>query len=93
MRLRELPPGRKRLLIRLALISAGLDVLLGICEIPFLGLLPVAITLEELAEAILSTLIARHRLKLDFWDRLLGFLPVPGVTAITVRVIRELFRS
>ncbi|NDG85213.1 MAG: hypothetical protein EBX52_09295 [Proteobacteria bacterium] len=87
----ELTPERKKQLIRLALISAGLDLLLSIGEIPFMGLLPVTVTSEELAEAILSTLIAQHRLDLDFWDRLFGFLPIPGVTAITVRVFRELF--
>jgi|GEM_PF-2168120 len=89
----ELTPERKKLLIRLALFSIGLDLFMKVWEIPFIGFLPVAMTSEEVAEAILSTLIARHKIELDFWDRLLGFLPVPGVTAITVRVFRELFLS
>jgi hypothetical protein len=88
---KPLTPERRRTLIKLAAISIGIDLILSLGELPFIGVLPIAMSSEEIAEAIISTLIARHGLDLDFFDRLLGFLPIPGVTAVTVRVIRELF--
>jgi len=81
---------RRAQLIRLALLSFVIDVGLSLVEIPFFAALPFAMTIEELAEMLISTLIARHELRLDFWDRLIGLIPIPGITAVTVRVIREI---
>ena len=74
-----------------ALVSIGLDSVLSLFEIPFFGALPLAITAEEILELLISTLIAGNRIKLDWLDRFLGFLPIPGITAITVRLVRDHF--
>ncbi len=80
---------RKTLLIKLAAISIVLDILTSAIEIPFIFALFGALTIEEFTEMVVSTLVARHDLKLDWIDRTLGFLPIPGVTAVTVAIFRE----
>ncbi len=82
-------PSSKKRLLWLALISILLDSGLSLLEIPFFGALPVALTIEEIIELVISSLLAGNRLKLTWLDRVLGFLPVPGVTAITAHLIRN----
>jgi hypothetical protein len=84
---------KKHVFLILALVSIGIDSGLSLLEIPFFGALPLAITVEEILELVISTLIAGNRIKLDWLDRLLGFLPIPGVTAITVRLLRNYFKK
>jgi len=81
-------PVRKSIITAL-LLSVFLDCLLTLGEIPFLTGLPLAITVEEIIELVVSTWIARSHFKLDWIDRLLGFIPIPGITAVSVRAIRE----
>jgi hypothetical protein len=85
-------PKKTKFLV-LALLSVGIDSILSLLEIPFFGALPLALTAEEILELVISTVIAGNRMKLDWIDRLLGFLPIPGVTAITVRLIRNHFKK
>ena len=86
------PPEKKRL-IWIALISILMDSGLSFFEVPFFGALPLAVTIEEILELLISTFLARDRIKLDWLDRVLGFLPIPGITAITVRLIRDFFKK
>ncbi|MBU6153923.1 MAG: hypothetical protein KGP28_06435 [Bdellovibrionales bacterium] len=86
-------PLSKRHLLLLALASILLDSGLSLLEIPFGGALPFAITVEEILELVISSLLAGNRLKLTWLDRTLGFLPIPGVTAITVHLIRNWFQN
>ena len=83
---------KKRLLL-LALLSIALDVGTSLAELPFLGFLPVSIGSEELTELLISTLLAGDRLKLTWSDRMIGLLPIPGITAISVRVLKELIQK
>ena len=85
-------PKKTKFLV-LALLSIGIDSILSLLEIPFFGALPLALTAEEILELVISTVIAGNRMKLDWIDRLLGFLPVPGITAITVRLMRDYFKK
>ncbi len=88
---------RKHKFIVLALISIALDLLTSFIEIPFLGWLPFSLTAEEGMELIISTVISRDQLKLTWFDRVLGLIPLPGITAITVHLARQslnkVFRS
>jgi hypothetical protein len=86
------PPEKKRL-IWIALISILMDSGLSLFEVPFFGALPLAVTIEEILELLISTFLARDRIKLTWLDRLLGFLPIPGVTAITVHLVRNRFMN
>jgi hypothetical protein len=90
--MKDQPPKKTKFLL-LALLSIGIDWILSLLEIPFFGALPLALTAEEVLELLISTVIAGNRMKLDWIDRLLGFLPVPGITAITVRLIRNYFKK
>ena len=74
----------------LALVSIALDLLTSFIEIPFLGWLPLSLMAEEGMELILSSLISRGRLKLDWRDRALGLIPLPGITAVTVHLARRI---
>lgn len=85
----ELSRARRNTLIRLAAISIVLDILSSAIEIPFIFALFGAVTIEEVTETLISTLVARNELRLDWKDRFIGFLPIPGVTAVTVAVFRE----
>ena len=82
--------GRKRSLLLLAGVSIAVDLFMKAGEFSIFPALPFALGPEELVELLISTLISGDRLKLDWLDRTLGLLPIPGVTAVTVRVIREI---
>jgi hypothetical protein len=81
---------RRRKLIQLALLSFGIDIFTTLIELPFLVFILELAPVKELIEQLISTLIAGTTIKLTFTDRLIGLLPIPGVTAVTVRVFREL---
>lgn len=85
----DLPVARKNALLKLAAISIVLDIIASAIEIPFIFALFGTVAIEEFTETLISTLIARNELRLDWKDRLIGFLPIPGVTAVTVAVFRE----
>jgi hypothetical protein len=82
---------RRKKLIRLAVVAILIDLVTTLFELPFMAFTLGTITLEEILEQIVSTLIARNDLKLTLIDRLVGMLPVPGITPVTVCIAREFF--
>ncbi len=83
-------PTRRKKLIRLAILSAVIDLVATFAEIPFLEFMVGTIAVKEIIEQLISTLIARHEINLTAFDRLVGLIPFPGVTPVTVRVARAL---
>jgi hypothetical protein len=82
-------PQRRKKLIQLAVVAVVIDLATTLFELPFLAFTVGTITLEEIVEQILSTVIARNEITLTLSDRLIGMLPIPGITPVTVRVVRE----
>jgi hypothetical protein len=88
-----LNPQRRTKLIKLALVAIVIDVVTSLFEIPFLAFTVGTITLEEIVEQIISSLIARNEINLTVIDRVIGMLPIPGITPVTVAVVRELIKK
>ena len=85
---------RRRELWMLLGLSGGLDIALFFAELPLgAGLLGIPLLVDEVVEFGISLLIGRNRLTTKWYDKVIGLLPIPGVTAITVRAGLELIRS
>ena len=86
--------GRRAELLGLMALSGVLDILLFAAELPVeVMLFGTPLILDELLELGISVLLGRNRLNLKWYDKLVGFLPIPGVTAITVRAGITLLKS
>lgn len=84
----------RRRLILLALISSGIDFALLSVEVP---LLPVSsgasLVVGEVVEWLISSLIAKNKMDLKRRYKLAGFIPIPGVTALTLQAVIEYRQS
>lgn len=87
--------GQRRLeLVGLFGLSAGLDAAMFMAELPLdASLFGLPLVVDEVVEFGISMLIGRNRLKTKWYDKAIGLLPIPGITAITVRAGFELIRS
>lgn len=87
---------RRRDLWIILILSFGVDWIATSLALLLSPIFPVAtIVIEEFIENVISNLIAKYGLKQDLstWDNILGFIPFPGVTALTVRCVKELYRT
>ena len=80
----------KSQLIKLGLLSFALDIACTFFEIPLLEFTLGTIAVKEILEYWISSKIVVNKIKLTWFDRLLGMLPIPGVTAVTVFALRTL---
>ena len=90
------PRTKRRDLWIVLILSMGIDWIASAIALLLSPIFPVAtIVIEEIIENIMSNLIAKYGLKQDLstWDNILGFIPIPGVTAITIRCVKELVNS
>ncbi len=82
---------RRRRLLGVMALSSGLDIALSVAgasiAIPTFG---GSVLLEEVVEYLISVLLAGSYLSLKKRYKLIGFLPVPGVTALSVQCLFEL---
>ncbi|MCB0516413.1 MAG: hypothetical protein R2798_04005 [Chitinophagales bacterium] len=86
---------RTSLIIILA-VAAGIDVMLSGLELPWVvATLGGSIVIEEIVEYFISKFIAKNNAQIELtrMDKLLGWLPVPGVTAVSVACARALLRK
>ena len=86
-------PERRKTLLKLALVAVVIDLATSFLELPFMAFTIGTITVEELVEQVISTWIARNQLQLTVVDRIIGMIPIPGVTPVTVRVLREFLKK
>ncbi len=88
-------PTKRALLLMIAL-SVALDYMMMSVELPLVVItLGGSVVVEEIIELLLSNQLAKHGLqdKLSLTDKAIGFIPIPGVTAIAVRCIKELIKG
>lgn len=84
---------KKKALYRLMAISSGIDLAMAIPEaVSAIGSLGGSIIIEEIIEYFISESINKYNIDTDIRtaDRVAGFIPVPGVTALTIRCFKEL---
>lgn len=78
----------KRELWKIMVISGGIDILSTSGVIATMGL---GVVVEELIENAISQMIAKYgKIELSKSDNLIGALPIPGVTAVTVHCAKRL---
>ncbi len=86
--------GFRRRLVYLALISSGIDTALFGLEIPFIGAsFGSSLVVDEIVEYFISSLLARNKMKLKKRYKIVGFIPVPGLTSLTLQCIMEYIKS
>ncbi len=84
---------KKRALLKVMAVSSGIDVALSIPEgLTLFQTLGGSVIVEEIVEYFISTTIAKYQLDTDvrMTDRVFGFIPFPGVTALSIRCYKEL---
>ena len=78
----------KQSLTKILLLSAGIDIVSTAGVFATLGL---GVVIEEIIENFVSRAIAEYgKIELTKFDHLLGALPIPGVTAVTVHCVRRI---
>jgi|GEM_PF-1524135 len=85
----------KKLLLALG-ISVGADILLSGIELPWLLVtFGASLVLEEFIEQQVSSRIINWGLPFEITrtDRMLGYLPIPGVTCVSVACLRWLLKK
>lgn len=84
---------KKKALWRLIAISSGIDLAMTIPEaMTAIGTFGGSLVIEEIIEYFISESINKYNIDTDIRgsDRMLGFIPVPGVTALSIRCFKEL---
>ncbi len=84
----------KKEFIYILFISVAIDLVIALGEVPFvIQLFGVPIVVDEILEAILSRILSKTKIKLKWYDYVIGALPIPGVTAISVYALRNLLKT
>jgi len=85
---------KKKALIKMMFISSGIDLALAVPEAATMfQTLGGSIIVEELVETVISSVIGEtedYGIKISWMDRAKGFIPVPGITALSIKCWREL---
>ncbi|MDX2286093.1 MAG: hypothetical protein NW241_18135 [Bacteroidia bacterium] len=91
-----LPPelqAYKRRLYWMIALSSGIDTLIFLAEtpliLPFFGS---SLIVDELVEYFISNLLARNKMRIKRRYRIVGILPIPGVTGLSIQCLLELRR-
>ena len=75
-------------------ISSGIDALMFIGDVVTLvGTFGLSFLLDEVIEYFLSSLIAKNKMRLKRRYRIVGLLPVPGLTSLTIQALFELRKT
>lgn len=81
-------------LLALGTISAAIDAALFTAEIGWMiASLGSSLIIDELVEWVISSLIARNKMRLKKRYKIAGFIPLPGVTSLSLQAAVELARS
>jgi hypothetical protein len=86
--------GFRRRLVYLALISSGIDTAIFGLEIPLLGAsFGSSLVVDEIVEWLISSLLAKNKIHLRNRYKIVGLIPVPGLTSLTLQCALEYWRS
>lgn len=84
---------RKANLWKALLLSAGIDIAMTFFEVPvIISTFGTELILDEVIEYFLSGWIAGTAIDLKRRNRLIGLLPIPGVTSLSVQCAKELWK-
>lgn len=84
----------KRRLWLLILLSAGIDSLIFFFEVPIIvTFFGASLVVDEIVEYFVSNLLAKNKMRLKKRFKIFGFLPIPGVTSLSIQAVLELWRS
>lgn len=85
---------KKAALIKMIFISSGIDLVATIPEAAaFLPSFGGSIIAEELIETVISSTVGNmsdYDINISWLDRAKGFIPIPGITALSLKCWREL---
>ncbi|MBX7243811.1 MAG: hypothetical protein K1X92_18870 [Bacteroidia bacterium] len=84
---------RKSNLIKALILSSGIDIAISAFELPFMvTFLGTPIIIDEIIEYFISRWIAGSTIDLKMRNRLIGLIPIPGVTSVSYQCIKELWK-
>ncbi len=84
---------RKSALWKALLLSAGFDIVMSVLELPFdIEFFGIPIFIDEIVGFVLSKWLAGTTIDLKMRNRLIGLIPIPGVTAISYQCAIELWK-
>lgn len=85
---------KKAALIKMMFISSGIDLAMTIPEAATMfQTLGGSIIVEEIVETVISSAVGNmedYDINISWLDRAKGFIPLPGITALTLKCWREL---
>ncbi len=84
---------KKKALKKIIAVSSGIDLVMSVPEsFTMFQTLGGSVIIEEIIEYFISTTIGKYSLDTDVsWsDRTMGFIPIPGVTGLTIRCFKEI---
>lgn len=85
---------KKQALIKIIMISSGIDFAMGIPEAAaFLPSFGGSMVAEEIVEYFISNFIGNleeYDIKVSWLDKAKGFIPIPGFTSLTLKCWKEL---
>jgi hypothetical protein len=83
---------KKRKLWRAIILSSGTDVILNIFELPAaIQTLGASLIVDEILEYFISNWVAGTDIQIKKRNRLIGLIPIPGITSISVQCAKELW--
>ncbi len=89
----DLKAYRQRLLL-LGLLSAGIDVAAFYLQAPLIIVsFGSSLIVDEMIEWVISSLIAKNKIRLKKRYKFAGLIPVPGITSLSLQAIAEMIAS
>ena len=84
---------KKKALYKVMAVSGGIDLLMTVPEtFTMFQTLGGSVIIEEIIEYFISNTIAKYGIdtEVKMTDRVVGFIPFPGVTGLNIRCFKEL---
>lgn len=84
---------RKSNLWKALVVSSGIDIAMSFVELAtVIETLGGSIIIDEIIELLISKWVAGANIDLKNRSRIIGFIPIPGVTSISVQALKEIWK-
>ncbi len=84
---------KKAGLTKALILSVGIDIAVSVFEMPLaIQFLGAPILIDEIVEYFISKWIASGAIELKTRNKVLGLIPIPGVTAVSLRCASALWK-